>query len=306
MRSIVFNVFIYPILFVMISTGLWAEEKVLTPPTNRMIQENFYTNEYNGIFKFTLSSNLNFIIDDQAKIGSESFPFPGVDVEALKKIFVLQPEWIQARIDVILKFYQKHHDKESFFEEKNPQDLWKAFACRAFQNELRASLQKDGSYLNQEELVSKIKDRYIQSSLVYGLKFHNQLPAKKPPKFGELVKVLQPLMASFCYSDGWLAISECYASSEKFTKGKDIFRDYFLNLSLMTVMRRQFEVPFSEKRIAWSLLQMPDDIFIHYRRECLRRWIEQEQYQISRIETKVKVKAIPAEFLGKESNNKMP
>ena len=285
---------------------LWAEDNIATPPSSVDLQQDIYLLEYNGAFKYTLTGNVSYIFDAQSKLESASTPFAGIDPDLKKNAFVLNPTWYQKRIDDILNFYQVNHAKESFYDEKNPQELWKAFACRAFQTELGESLQKDGTYADKEALIGKMRDRYIRASLVYAFKYKHQISAKKPPKFGAIVKLLQPLMASFSYSDAWLAISECYASSENYVKGKEIVREYFLNLSLMTIMRRQYQIPFSEKRIAWSLLQMPDDIFIHYRRECLRRWTEQEQYQLSRVESKLKVKEIPAKLLGRESNNKMP
>ena len=290
-------------LFIM---PLWAEDKVASPPSHRDLKEDIYVNEYKGAFKYTFSTNVYYIFDPQSKLESSSSPFAGINPDAQKNVFVLNPTWYQTRIDDILNFYQINHAKESLYDEKKTEELWKVFACRAFQTELKESLQKDGTYADKEALVGKMKDRYVKASLVYALKYSHQLPAKKPPKFGDLVKLLQPLMASFSYSDPWLAISECFASSENYLKGKEVFRDYFLNLSLMTVLRRQHQMPFSEKRIAWSLLQMPDDIFIHYHRECLRRWTETEQYQLSKMESKRKVKEIPPKLLGREISTKMP
>jgi hypothetical protein len=284
--------------------AVWAEDP--TSPVESQLQSEIFLNDYSGTYKWSFSGKVKYKLDPTAKSGSMSYPFPGIDVGDKKGVYILQPQWFQTRAEDILKFYRENHGKESLYDEKNPQDLWKAFACRAFLNELSANLKPDGSYADQAALEQAIVARYIHAALTYAHKYNNQLAAKKLPKFGSIVKVLQPLMASFTYSDAWIAISECFASSEKYIKGKEVFRDYFLNLSLMSVMRRQYQIPFSESRIAWSLLQMPDDIFIQYRRECLRRWLDLEQYRQSKMEEKIKVKEIPVELRGRESNNKLP
>jgi len=301
MRKLIF----LSVFFLFISKFVVAEIS-LVEPTPIDFQGEIYVNDYSGTYKFSLEGTLQIILDPNYNIPSSSLLFAGVSLVAKKNVYSIQPKWFSERIEQILSYFQSHKNMESLFDEKNPQDLWKAFACRAFIAELSDSLQNDGSYAEKDRLVQKMQDRYIKAGLMYVYKHSHQLKTKQPPKFGTIVNVLQPLMASFSYGDAWLAISECFAMSERFTKGKDIFRDYFLNLPLMMVMRRQYQIPFSENKVAWSLLQMPDNIFVVYCRESLRRWMDQDQYRMSKIEKKTKVDEIPPESRGREPDVRIP
>ena len=289
-------------ILLLLNISFCAEE-----PQQSQIKGENYVDEMEGLYKYTIDLQIPYTLIEKNSLGKSNHPFRGFKYISKSKGYSVSIPWLDAKAKDILDFFKKKKTYENLLNNKSKTDIWKVLACKAFFEDLFSNL-KDGQYKNEEELKNKIKNQYIESGLIYIHKYNNQFSVKKAPKFGSLTKVVQPMMTSFIYANKWIAISELYLNSKNFSKkNQEVYRDYFLNKSLMTIMRRRFEFPFKDKDLVWSILNMNDKIFVSYFREAIRKWIDRRQYRYSnKFETKVKSDTLPEAFKGAEISNEMP
>lgn len=240
-------------------------------------------------FRLSVSEQLTVIDDAKAMPGHAYMPYRGITVpdktdhRGPRDVSMTRP-WFEDRVEDVLALYGREGRNPGFFTPSAKRPAWKLFLCRAFLKDMEECLGQDGTYSERDDLKKRLTERYIRAASHFAYKSMRQEPVKNPPRFKSLVSVLQPLMASFAYGDAWIAIAECYASSEVFTQGRDIYRDYFCNNELMMVMRRRFQIPLKESDITASLLMMKDEVFAEYSRACFARWLDKGQYRPSAYE----------------------
>ena len=265
-----------------------------------------YVDEEDHLYQYAVDIDIPFNYSDKSSKGKSSQPFRGIQRPSKKTGYTVSTKWLDEKAKEILDYYKKKKTPEDLYKIKSKYDIWKAFACKAFLKELSENL-KDGKYENEEQIIETIKKEYLNTGLIYMHKYYNQYSVKKPPKFGSIKKYLQPMMTGFIYGNKWLVISELYFSSKGFSKkGQQIYINYFLDKSTMTIMRRRFTFPFKDNDLIWSILNMQDDIFVSYFRETIRRWVDDRQYRVSKFETRKKVNEVPNAFKGAEIRNDMP
>ncbi len=296
------TILILSTFFLFIHTSFTAEE----------IQEGHYKgenyiDEMEGLYRYSLDVKIPYTLIQKNSLGKSNHPFRGFKYISKSKGYSISIPWLDAKAKDILTFFKKKKTYENLMNNKSKSDTWKVLACKAFYEDLFANL-KNGKYENEDELTEKIKKEYIKSGLIYIHKYNNQFSVKKAPKFGSLTKVVQPMMTSFIYANKWITISELYLNSKNFSKkNQALYRNFFLNKSLMTIMRRRFEFPFKDNDLTWSILNMSDKIFVSYFREAIRKWIDGQQYRYSKkFETKSKAESLPEAFKGAEISNEMP
>ncbi|MBF0196668.1 MAG: hypothetical protein HQL32_03120 [Planctomycetes bacterium] len=298
---------IFLILFLIHFTS-FAEPKVEPEIATFSPKGEMYVSNYNGTFMLTYKGEaIKYTLDPKGKMeSSRAWPFRGVYLRPKKGVYTVNPTWFNERAEEIVVHVEKSKNLEALMAPKSAKDLWKTFACRAFQDDLLPLL---GTKIPTEErtvLLQKIDRAYLETALMYAQKYALQRRVKKAPKFGSLVKVLQPMMTTFAYGNPWITVAECYATSETFGRGKEVYRGYFLNSELMMVVRRRYQFPFSPKKLGWSLLQMDDGVFMEYHRECMRRWKDRGQYLFSKGEASKKVKSIPKNLRGPGVQSDLP
>lgn len=246
------------------------------------IDQEITYESYAGPITIQYTAEIPYVIDPKGNLERISaMPFRGIYLRPKKGVYSVNEGWFQQKVDDIIEYCQNTESLEKLFEPEDKKDTGKAIACKAFYDELSPIVGNRQNNLNMDELKAKMQQTYIETALVYAHKYNNQKKAKAAPKFGTLTKVLQPLMSSFAFANPYLAVAECYDSSESIKKGKEIFRGFFLNKNLMMVLRRRMQFPFSENRLDWSMLNMDPETFASYQKECVRTWIEQKQYLLS-------------------------
>ena len=254
------------------------------------IDESVAFESYDGPIVLNFKTNISYVMNPKGTIERQkAMPFRGVYLRPKNKVYSVNNTWFEERVTSIIEYCQNTAKVEDLFNPEDEKDTGKALACKAFYDDLAPIVGQKGEIDQLESLKKKMVDEYIKTALVYAYKYNNQKKAKAAPKFGSLTKVLQPLMTSFAYINPWIAVAECYESSEAIKKGKEIFRGFFLNKNLMMVLRRRLQFPFSENRLDWSMLNMDQDTFKAYHSECIRTWLDSNQYITTyKIETKKK------------------
>lgn len=246
------------------------------------VNQSIAYESYAGTIQLTFETEIPYLLDPKGKLERISaMPFRGIYLRPQKGVYSVNEAWFDEKVEGIIEYCLNVESLDKLFDPKDQKDTGKAIACKAFYDELTPIVGNKQHNVDLESLKNKMKQTYIETALIYAQKYNNQKTAKGAPKFGALTKVLQPLMSSFAYANPYLAVAECYDSSESIKKGKEIFRGFFLNKNLMMVLRRRMQFPFSENRLDWSMLNMDAETFSSYQKECVRTWIEQKQYLLS-------------------------
>jgi hypothetical protein len=262
-------------------SGLFASIFASEIQTLKVDQSITYES-YAGPITLQFAVEIPYILDPKGKLERLSaMPFRGIYLRPKKGVYSVNEPWFEEKVDDIVEYCQNTNSLDKLFEPTDKKDTGKAIACKAFYEDLLPLVGNKQPDFDLNALKTKMKQLYIETALIYAHKYNHQKKAKSAPKFGTLTKVLQPLMSSFAYANPYIAVAECYDSSESIKKGKEIFRGFFLNKNLMMVLRRRMQFPFSENRLDWSMLNMDPETFATYQKECVRTWIEQKQYLIS-------------------------
>lgn len=287
-------------IFLSLAAPLTAAE-----PLEKKVSGDIYLRMPEFNYHLSMENEVKYVLDAKAKASISVMPFRGIDTRDKRGVFKLNNRWFEDQSREILDFYLKHAGEDLFKPEKK-KPYYLLFLCRAFIKELDESYDGKKGFKDYDSLLEKVKNKYMDQALMYAGKYKVQSRVKNPPRFKSLVKVLQPMMSVFMYGDPWIAMGECFRTSDKFSRGKEIYRNYFLNVEVMTVIRRRYRVDASERNLSASILKMSDDVFYEYQRECSRRWVDERQYKISKIEKAKKVKDIPKELSGPEVTNRLP
>lgn len=260
-----------------------------------------YISTYNKNLKLDMEQEIEYNIDPEMKLESRVFPFRGVKVTGKEKtdVITINPTWFEAEVDKLMEFFKENlAERRELYKTSRKKPYHMLFLVRAFEEELYSGMSQDGKYLEEEKLKKELVKKFMEQALLYAYKYKKQGRVRNPPRFSKLTKVMQPLMSVFMYGNPWLATAECYRTSEYFTKGRETYREYFLNIEVMTIIRRRYQTEAFERDLNRSVLNMNDTIFLEYQRDCARRWIDKKQYRLSKFEKSQGVKEIPDQTVG--------
>ena len=255
----------------------------------------------------SFKQDVAYVFDAKLKPEAKVVPFSGVGGKPRKNIHSLNPAWFDKQARELMDFFVKFHAEPDRLYQAGPgKPYHMLFLVKAFEKILYDGLGEDGKWLDEDKVKQAIMDGYVRDALLFAHKNQLQGKVKNPPHFSSLTRVMQPLMCTFMYGNSWLAIAECYRTSEYFTAGKEIYREYFLNVEVMTVLRRRYHVKASEKDLNGSVLNLSDELFAEYHRECARRWFDKQQYMLSSFEKAKEVKEAPSAVSEAQQKQELP